>query len=507
MSRSWSPLILAAGLLAIVSSATAQPRQDDDLPALVRLQPREFRQTWRELDAVIREGKKLPRELPEPYFARARLWTRAGDRDAALQDYLTAVNLVAQQGQDLTSFTKYFPTLSEGLAALDAVLPSPVLLGRGLAAFAAGREAFQNGDLSAALKSLSDAVALEPDEPIYWYYRALTHKRLGQQRRAVHDARVAAYLETRPEADAATSPSVSRWLEPLQQDLRDWLQAFRDGDPTAHDRELEADEQRRLHVLFATTPTRPGDDDEGLPPLVRKQPDAIRRGWKEVDQLLADAQSDSQQAAVQAITSLAMPSTAAGFSQLLALRQSQEQTALVPELYLVRAGLAAEIHDHNRALSDYLQAMAQPVPPGRSVIVYAKYFQILRQCLDRLDRVPRPLNYGTAERHTAKGALALEAGDAKTALAHFDLALWLDSSEPVHWYHRALTHKRLGNDTAARRDVQMGMKVEQAPRVATTLRPRAAYYQQPSLALERFQGSLRDWLQDVRGGAVLSTEY
>jgi len=209
------------------------------LPELIRLSGNAaLVAAWREVELALQENEKLPRPLPEPLFARAEIWSAVNNYDAALQDYLTAMKLARQSGEDLASYSSYFLKLQELLDKLNRV-PKPATLGAGkdyffLAKdhFSAGFHAFWRGDLRAALDRFDSAIQLQPEESLYWYYRALTFKRLGDDRRAVHDVLLAAHLEQQRETRYGRRLDTA--LARVQGGLRQWLQGYRLGDPTQH---------------------------------------------------------------------------------------------------------------------------------------------------------------------------------------------------------------------------------------------------------------------------------
>src|SRR5436305_1706972 len=63
------------------------------------------------------------------------------------------------------------------------------------------------------------AIRLRPEEPLYWYYRALTYRGLGKDTEATRDARVAASLRRAGKA----RKDIPTELERIQGCLRTWL--------------------------------------------------------------------------------------------------------------------------------------------------------------------------------------------------------------------------------------------------------------------------------------------
>lgn len=205
-------------------------------PALIKRQPEYIQQAWQDIEIAVDEAKKLKDakmlkdELPEPYFARGRLWATVGNHDAALQDYLKAASLVKETNQDLVSYAKYFLTLHTALDQWDK-FPHQGYPGAEQQ-FSKGFSAFWGRNHALALSYFDDAVQLVPTEPVYWYYRSLAHKRLRNDARAMHDALIGAHLETIERTNGVRSHAyIDRLLERLQDpQLRPWLSAVRAGD-------------------------------------------------------------------------------------------------------------------------------------------------------------------------------------------------------------------------------------------------------------------------------------
>jgi tetratricopeptide (TPR) repeat protein len=219
----WGLLMLLGAWVPGASAAGAE------VPALIGLQPQAVQDAWRAVEIAIAENQKLDQPLPEPYFARGQIWALVGNHEAALRDYLTAVELAAASGRDLAAYAAYFQTLQQALENVDRV-PKPPALGLARHHYARGVHAFWRGDLPAALRHFDNAVQLKPGAPLYWYYRAVTHKRLGSERRARHDALIGAHLEWRDGLPDQFGTALAR----LQGDLRQWLERHRLGDPARH---------------------------------------------------------------------------------------------------------------------------------------------------------------------------------------------------------------------------------------------------------------------------------
>ena len=206
-----------------------------DLPEVIRLQKNPaLKQAWEEIRAALKENESLKQQLPEPYFARAEIWSAVNNYDAALRDYLTATRLARESGQDLASYSSYFEKLYEALDNWDRVPKAPTTGVQNKYHFLAqdhfsqGFSDFWRNDLKSAVRRFDNAVQLYPQNPVYWYYRSVAFKRLGDERRAQHDACFGAYVEKKGEG--RYERDVARSFQRLQGDTRQWLERIRLGD-------------------------------------------------------------------------------------------------------------------------------------------------------------------------------------------------------------------------------------------------------------------------------------
>lgn len=216
------PCLLAAAFSGHCFTADVQCAE---VPALILLQSPQVQQAWREVQAAIQENAKQSRPAPEPYFARAEIWSLVNNHDAAMRDYLQAARLSIVRGESLETQAGYFNKLYEALDRLDQA-PSPAVIGSSKSHFGRGVHAFFRNDLWRALMHFEDAVQLEPADALNWYFRALTYKRLGYARRAQHDVLMAARLEV-----TGDDSRIAAGLVRVQGPLRLWLEEFRNGPP------------------------------------------------------------------------------------------------------------------------------------------------------------------------------------------------------------------------------------------------------------------------------------
>jgi len=220
------------------------------LPELILIQDKPVvKEAWTAVADAIAENELLPENerLPEPYFARAEIWASVKNYSDSLQDYLTALQYARRAKRDLLSFSNYFDKLYHVAGQLRKVpLPpaggEPHLLQSARKHFGHGCGQFHAGHLEDALDGFVNAVQLAPDQPLYWYFRALTHRCLGDNQRALHDVLMGAHFERIYEVRHRIS--VDRTLVNVQGESRIWLESFRRGSPSqrllrVHDVQLE----------------------------------------------------------------------------------------------------------------------------------------------------------------------------------------------------------------------------------------------------------------------------
>jgi len=227
---------LAAQALTLRALSSANP-PTLSLPELIQRQDNKtIQQAWREVAEAVAENETLAENerLPEPYFARAEIWASVENYASSLQDYLTAIKVARLAKLDLLTYSAYFDKLYDTVDKFQEV-PVPAMgAGTDLSAdarlhYGHGCASFFDGDLTEALHRFDDAVQLAPDQPVYWYYRALTYRGLGDDQRAQHDALLGAYFERQfsPWQRRALNRSFIR----VQGETRTWLKSYRLGSP------------------------------------------------------------------------------------------------------------------------------------------------------------------------------------------------------------------------------------------------------------------------------------
>jgi tetratricopeptide (TPR) repeat protein len=230
------PQITVVSLRVRDAAADVGGRQDtsvdDEIPPLIRRQPQVVQDAWRQIAAAVIENQGLARPRPEPLFARAELWMMVGNYDAALRDLLLAMRIASDTGTAPRVYDAVFNRLREVLERYDTT-PVPPEDGEPSRHFGHGMHSFWNGHYVEAHKAFSNAISLAPGNPLYWYMRAVTHRRLGNEEAAKHDALLGASAERKAclRRDSA-SLDINRELKRLQGRDRIWLENQRRGDPS-----------------------------------------------------------------------------------------------------------------------------------------------------------------------------------------------------------------------------------------------------------------------------------
>lgn len=211
------------------------PGQKQTLPELILMQRNpEVQRAWREIAQAVEDNEKLPESdrLPEPYFARAEIWASVQNYSDSLRDFLTGIRYARQSNRDLLSYSAYFERMYDVAEEFEN-RPVPA---RGVeddpsdAAvkhYSLGMNRYFAGEYRAALRHFNDAVQLSPDKAVYWYYRALTHRQLGEEGRAQYDALMGATFEKA--LPSWKQRAMHGELVRIQGSIRFWLEEFRLG--------------------------------------------------------------------------------------------------------------------------------------------------------------------------------------------------------------------------------------------------------------------------------------
>ena len=225
-------------LKATAIALRAAHRKAPTLPELILIQDNPaIQQAWREVSEAVAENETLPENerYPDPYFARAEIWASVNNYSDSLQDYLTGIAYARKANRDLLSYSAYFDKLLDVAEKLQE-LPVPAkgahpdlsVLAR--QHYSQGYGHLFTGKLQEALDRFDNAVQLAPDQPLYWYFRALTQRRLGDDQRAQHDALMGAYFER--QFAGWRQRSLDHAFIRVQGEWRMWLESFRLGWPS-----------------------------------------------------------------------------------------------------------------------------------------------------------------------------------------------------------------------------------------------------------------------------------
>jgi len=188
---------------------------------------------WDKVNELVAANEKLAerQQLPEPYFARAELWAAVENYSDAIQDYITGIGISRRRGASPSYYLQYVEKLGEAVRQLDAnpVPASGVKVVRKEAAvqhFQLGYTAFFMNDYEKSRMHFTNCVTMDPEQPHYWYFRALSQWELGNRQQAQHDALLGAKFEQSLATDAI---SMDQRLFRVQGARRTWLEKYRNG--------------------------------------------------------------------------------------------------------------------------------------------------------------------------------------------------------------------------------------------------------------------------------------
>lgn len=223
-----------------IAERVEDPSKYFDLPSIIRLQDNPVVQkAWNEVAAAVKENESLPEtsRLPEPYFARAEIWASVANYSDALQDLLTGVKYVRLSNRDLFEYRSSLERLHEVAEKLQSV---PVAAKGTDSSYAdvarrhysLGYSSFFAGQPRAAMHHFDNAVQLETDQPLYWYFRSLSYREMGDSARANHDALMGAAFERAQKSNSRRL--LNRSLMRVQGERRSWLEQYRTGLANQH---------------------------------------------------------------------------------------------------------------------------------------------------------------------------------------------------------------------------------------------------------------------------------
>ena len=219
--------------VASVEKSPQRERTLDDMPILIRRMHEEQRNDWRVLNRAINSAAKDGVAVPEAYVARGELWTIAGDTNRAVADFRMATDAAVASDRSLVEQSAYLRLLRDALRRLE-IAPKPSDGSNtndyetAQTHFGAGCHLFWGNRFEESLREFDHAISLISNEPIYWFYSALAHRRLGTFNNATHDALIGCFLEKSKHHDR----EIGRLLTRVQGADRKWLETYRLGDPS-----------------------------------------------------------------------------------------------------------------------------------------------------------------------------------------------------------------------------------------------------------------------------------
>jgi len=198
----------------------------------------------------------------EPYFARAKAWAEAGYYPEAMFDYFDGLEIIkrlpAIEGHPESAFLLYQKHFNELTSTVRAALSQPfsvATMGRKTnhtagQHFSRGYTQFWDAESNKnrqlyqqALQSFSNAISVEFYVPVYWYYRGLAYKRLGQKNQAIYCFLLASQMEKMTVENIENNECEREHIYPVhlnssfhltrfQGEERVWLERIRWGDPS-----------------------------------------------------------------------------------------------------------------------------------------------------------------------------------------------------------------------------------------------------------------------------------
>ena len=215
-------------------------RFDRTIPRVIRVSDPEdddISLAWRELAPAYAWNLEQPlaSQSPDPFFARAQIWTAVGSHTDALSDFLRAASLVRKQDEgDFLKYAHNFTVLEAALNREDA-LPGNVFVNEARTYWENGHNQYRIRRFDLAVFDYTDAVRLDPSDPSYWYSRALAHKALNMNDRAEQDARIGVTAERRliDRSGLSSTVYINKRLSMIQGRRRAWLERLRTGDGIA----------------------------------------------------------------------------------------------------------------------------------------------------------------------------------------------------------------------------------------------------------------------------------
>lgn len=222
ISRSMNNKLFNTALTFFVCVVLAPLCNADAIPYLIAKQPAEVREAWKEVDSLIIENGQLESPIPDPYLARAELWTQAGSHEDAVADYVQAVQIMLSRDASLIEQSKVLRLLRQSLHNLSQ-MPRAVYPTHAVDAYQKGFELYHRHRHEEAAYYFAEATRLNPEDSVYRVMRALNYRELKRDGDASQQLASAAGILRHPSTGARESAVFHRRLERIQGDDRLWI--------------------------------------------------------------------------------------------------------------------------------------------------------------------------------------------------------------------------------------------------------------------------------------------
>lgn len=223
--------LVQESMLGLPESGGSFPR-----PWLIRFQDNPaVSAAWQSVSELIAKNAELPADqrLPDPFFARAEIWISVENYGDAVSDLISGIKICRERGFSPDRYLPFAEKLVEAIKNLETS-PAPSIgaqLGWEVAAsrqYSLGVTSYFTNDMNAALVSFTNCVAIAPEKPHYWYFRALTQRSLGRLDQAQHDALLGVHFEQKIDL-SSQEKSMNERLRRIQGESRTWLERYRNG--------------------------------------------------------------------------------------------------------------------------------------------------------------------------------------------------------------------------------------------------------------------------------------
>ena len=215
---------LRLALIAILSltSFRIANADSDRLPYLISIHPPQVGDAWLQVVHLIKENEQLEKPQPDPYLARAELWTTVGNHEEAVEDYLKAIQLSMANKPNLIEQSRLLGLMR---ASLDRLVrqPRPMFPIEAAASFEIGLSMYRRGDYKEASAFLAESTRLNPTDAVYRAIRALNYRRLLNDSDAAKQLAAAAGILRDPDTPEFERVGFHIQLESIQFSDRYWL--------------------------------------------------------------------------------------------------------------------------------------------------------------------------------------------------------------------------------------------------------------------------------------------